>query len=71
MRINVMVSQAEPFVFIDNATQKLNGLDVKIIENFAKRVNLQVNYIITNESLNEVFSTEKSLMHFLKLIKNL
>lgn len=62
--INVMVSHAEPFVYFDVKKQSLKGLDVEIIKNFAKKFNLKINYIVTNETLNEVFSSENRVVRF-------
>ena len=55
-KLTVMMSQANPFAFHENGVFK--GLEVKIVENFAKKLKLNVNYILANESLNEIFLTD-------------
>lgn len=62
--ITVMVSQSKPFAFYEN--HSLKGLDVHIMENFANRFKLQIEYILTNETLNEVFSTNDRFEQFLQ-----
>lgn len=64
-RITVMVSLAEPFAFFDNKKQALDGLDVKIIENFGRKFDLKINYIVVNETLNEVFGSEDHFRSFM------
>lgn len=61
-KINVMLSQVE---------QAANGLDMKIVENFGKKFDLQIEYVKTNESLNEIFSSEDRIRNFLKFTQNL
>lgn len=55
-RITVALSERRPFVTVDE--NKLGGLDVSIIENFAKKLKLEVNYVQINESLNLVFDKD-------------
>lgn len=54
--ITVLASVAEPFVIYDKNSSIPNGLDVDIINNFAKQFNLQVKFLIANENLNEIFA---------------
>ena len=68
-KLTVMVSQSKPFAFHENGV--LKGLDVNIVENFAKKLILKVNYILANESLNYVFSTEESFDKFAQSIHEL
>lgn len=68
--INVMISQTEPFAYFDAKQYSLKGLDVEIIKNFARKFNLKMNYFITNETLNEVFSSENRANDFLELRRN-
>lgn len=51
-----MVSPSKPFAFYEN--QSFKGLDVLIVENFAKKYKLKIKYILANESLNKQFLTE-------------
>lgn len=69
-KITVMVSQLKPFAFFDNGTRMLKGLDVKIVENFGKKLNLQIEYVTANESLNEVFSSGNRIQDFFKSAQN-
>lgn len=64
-----MVSPAEPFAYFDAKNHYLNGLDVKIINNFAKKYNLKINYVVTNENLNEAFNSENRVDNFLESIQ--
>lgn len=68
-KLTVMVSQAKPFAFHENGVFK--GLDVNIVENFAQKMKLSVNYILANESLNYVFGAEKRFNEFSQSIRNL
>lgn len=53
----------KPFVFYEN--RSLKGLEVDMIENFAKKIKLGIEYIVTNESLNGVFNSEDRAKGFL------
>lgn len=64
--IKVMVSQAEPFTYFDVKSQSLMGLDIEIIKNFAKKFKLKAKFILMNESLNELFTSENRIKHFTK-----
>lgn len=57
----MLASIAEPFVIYDKETSKLSGLDIDIVTNFAKKVNLQVEFIMANESLKAVLNSENRL----------
>lgn len=59
--IKVMASLSEPFVILDEKLSTLRGLDVDIINNFAKKYNLVVEFVIANESLNLAFSSDNEL----------
>lgn len=39
--IKVVASSAEPFKFFKNGKQTLDGLDMKIVDNFGKKFNLR------------------------------
>lgn len=56
-KITVALSERKPFVFHDQ-NGILKGLDVSIIESFAKKHNLLINYVFVNVSLNYVFTNE-------------
>lgn len=55
--LTVMAFIAEPFVIYDRKSTTLKGLDVDIIKIFAKKFNLHVKFLLSNESLNELFET--------------
>lgn len=57
--INILVSEQKPFVIIE-PTLEIRGLDVLIIENFAQKHNLNINYILGNLSINNFFANEAS-----------
>lgn len=67
-KLTVMASQIKPFVFYEN--RLLKGLEVDMIENFAKQFNLSIEYIVTNESLNEIFNSKDHAEKWFKSIKN-
>lgn len=62
-RIAVTLSERKPFVKIDQNGSPV-GLDVLIIQNFAHRFKLSVEYFIINDSLNSIFSNEQ---HYIAL----
>lgn len=68
-KITVMASQVHPYVFHDKQ-QSVRGLDVDIIENFAKRFNFDIEYVIRNKSLKEVFSSEELFDKFVQSIQD-
>lgn len=70
-KLTVMVSLANPFAIYDSRTQSLKGLDVILVDNFAKKFNLLPDYVIANQSLNEAFSSDESTERFLLSIKDL
>lgn len=70
-QLKIMASPIEPFVIYNPNQSTLIGLDVKIIENFAKRFNLETNFIITNESLLEIFSSDDRTTHFQRSVEHL
>lgn len=54
-KITVTLSERKPFVFLnENGAPK--GLDVLIIENFARKLNLKIDYFIVDSSLNYIFT---------------
>lgn len=70
-QLTIMASPIEPFVAFSPNRSTPIGLDVKIIENFAKRFKLKVNFIMTNKSLLEVFSSDGRAVPFLRSVKHL
>lgn len=65
--ITIMASQAKPYVYAQ--TKSLKGLDVDIMENFAKRQNLKIDYIIADQPLKEVFCSEDRFYNFSQTIE--
>lgn len=62
--IVVAFSSRVPFVY-RNQAGGLQGLDISIIENFAKRLNLKIKYIEYNSSFNEMFMKEETFENFI------
>lgn len=58
--IRVMISEHIPFGFFqeNNIEVVPDGLDVLILENFAKKYGIRVEFIATNESLNTILHSE-------------
>lgn len=67
-KVNVLVSQSKPFVILEN--RPIKGLDIEILNMFGKKYNLEIEYIISNTSLNEAFCTDESFKHFTQSMKN-
>lgn len=67
--INVLISERNPF-FILEKTGSPRDLDVSIIENFAVKFNLQINYIFINSSLNSVVANEDHFNEFSSQIES-
>lgn len=57
--IVVAVPRSDPFFVHQNSSQ--NGLDIKIIETFAKKIKHSVEYMVINGTLSEVFATEDAI----------
>lgn len=57
---SVAFSQQQPFVY-RNQYNTLMGLDVFIINSFAKKFHFQIKYIEFNTSLNEMFNKEEPM----------
>lgn len=68
-KIKVMASIAKPFVFQEK--QLLKGMEIEMINNFASKMHLNVEYFIANGSLNEVFSRTDTLNQFMQSIAHL
>lgn len=63
-KISVAVSEQKPFVILDPNGGSPKGLDVLIVENFAKKFNFKIDYYILNASLNYIFVDKKHLNRF-------
>lgn len=57
-KITVVLSRADPLLQNENTPQ--TGIGMKIIETFAKKINYNVEYLVIDEILADVFDTEKS-----------
>lgn len=69
-KLTVLASIAEPFVIYDKETSKLSGPDIDIVTNFAKKVNLQVEFIMANESLKALLNYENRLGNLSQFVLN-
>lgn len=56
--ITVAFSKRDPFV-VRNQYGELGGLDILIINNFARKVHLNVKYMEQNSSLNEILENQE------------
>lgn len=66
-KITVMISSTpEPFVFSGNQT----GIDISILDSFAKQFDFEINFIQSNESLLEMFASDNSTEVYLKRHRN-
>lgn len=65
-KLTILVSQQNPFVIYSekNNSCQPNGLDILILENFALKFDFDIEYLMINETLNEVFSSQKSTEEF-------
>lgn len=54
-KINVMVSRNSPFFEFENEN---GALERKIMDNFGEKIDSKINYVLANETLNEMFSSE-------------
>lgn len=50
--------------YYHNTSHSFERLDLKLIENFGKKFKVHFEYIVTNETLNEVFSSEERFSRF-------
>lgn len=66
--ITVMVAQSKPFAFYENHSFK--GLEIDLLENFAKRTKLKIKYHETDENLKKIFSSWQQTEQFLQSMKN-
>lgn len=61
-KLTVVIPQADPLLQTGNTSQ--HGISMTIIETFAKKINYNVEYLMINETLADVFNTEKSFRQF-------
>lgn len=66
--ITVMISQIKPFAFYENETFK--GLEVDIINNFAKKFNLNVIFSMSNITLKKIFNNSNEITKFAQSNEN-
>lgn len=66
--ITVMIFDRFPFIIHSNESDSLKycGLDILLLENFAKKYNLRMNYVETNVSVSEVFTSEEHIKEFIE-----
>lgn len=63
-KVKVMLSQSKSIIENEIGNQGIQRLDFEIIEKFAKKFKLKIEFIITNETLNEIFSDECFFQEF-------
>lgn len=56
-KISVALFGRSPFIML-NQNEAPKGIDIILIETFAQKLNLKINYFLVNTSLNYVFSDE-------------
>lgn len=64
-RITVGFFKREPFIYTNNIG-KLMGLDVVIMENFARKFNFELKYIEHNISLNEISNNREIFADYMQ-----
>lgn len=69
-KTTVLIPKAPPF-HSQRDMSALERLDFKLIETFAKKFKLDIEYITTNETLNEIFGTERGYNEFIRSIQGL
>lgn len=65
-KITIMYSHRAPFVIKNHDDGLPKGLDVSIMEHFARKMALKIEYIQSNESLHSVFHKGKNFTNFLE-----
>lgn len=66
-RIRVLVSQRSPFAVLptdDASAQNPEGLDILILNEFAKKYGLEIEYSISDVLLHQVFSSIELAEYF-------
>lgn len=68
----ITVLTSKPRQFHDaHKMSAFERLDSKLIETFAKKYKLDIEYIVANDTLNEMFGTENGSKNLLKSIQGL
>lgn len=67
-KTTVLISKTPPFQREMLAFERLN---LKLIEAFAKKFQLEIDYIAANETFSELFNTENRFKEFIKSIQGL
>lgn len=70
-KIKVLASVMEPFVIYDGHSRRFTGLDVDILENFAKKIHFEVEFVASTKHLNEIFCKENKSIDVSQLIQDL
>lgn len=68
-KITVMASVSKPFIFHEN--KSLKGMEIELINGFANKFELNVDYIVANESLKEVFNNVNRSNQFMQSTEHL
>lgn len=63
-KVSILFSNREPFVTEDEMSGVPRGLDVSIMENFARKYNLKTEYIRSNQALNLALFSEEAFNEF-------
>lgn len=67
-KIRVLVSQRSPFAVLQTddptSAQSPEGLDILILNEFAKKYGLEIEYSISDVSLHQVFSSDELAKKF-------
>lgn len=69
-KTTVLISKAPPS-HTQSEMSPFERLDFQLIDSFAKKFNLDIEYIVTNETLNGIFVTKKRFEGFIKSIRGL
>lgn len=64
-KITVAASVREPFITFKTKNDEPKGLDVTILKEFAKKVNISMEFIKIDKKLNEIISSDEQLNDFL------
>lgn len=64
-KLSVAFSERKPFLTF-NPDGSIRGVDVSILNNFARKFNLNIEYQFVNTSLNYILSSEEKLTNFAK-----
>lgn len=69
--IRIMIFEHIPYAINQqkDGSSKPYGLDISILDHFAKNRRLKLKYVTANESFSEAFSSDVSLQHSLGSVK--